>query len=174
MRIEGGAAEVLEIGSERISEQEWNRLTLTVDDGVLSALMDGEEVFAVTDPAPLPAGKAGVYSYDNGYDDRRPDNGWVESFTVSWFDEDEDGAADDIDNCEEVANEDQADADGDGLGDLCDDDPTGGGDTGAGSDTGGGEIALQSVGCGCTAQDTGTHPGWLVLGLAGLLLRRRD
>jgi hypothetical protein len=35
-------------------------------------------------------------------------------------DTDGDGAADDVDNCPEVANADQADADGDGVGDACD------------------------------------------------------
>lgn len=37
-----------------------------------------------------------------------------------------------------------------------------------------GDIVLESAGCGCSAQDTGTHPVWMVLGLAGLLLRRRE
>lgn len=35
-------------------------------------------------------------------------------------DRDGDGIADDVDNCPDTANADQADSDGDGFGDLCD------------------------------------------------------
>lgn len=37
-------------------------------------------------------------------------------------DSDGDGVADDVDNCADVANADQSDVDGDGIGDVCDDD----------------------------------------------------
>jgi hypothetical protein len=40
---------------------------------------------------------------------------------VDFIDEDEDEICDPIDNCPEVANPDQADSDGDGMGDACDD-----------------------------------------------------
>ena len=35
-------------------------------------------------------------------------------------DQDGDGFCADVDNCDEIANPDQADRDGDGLGDICD------------------------------------------------------
>lgn len=52
--------------------------------------------------------------------------------TVVDNDSDDDGVDDDDDNCVDVANEDQADADGDGIGDACDDDD--GGNNGTDSD----------------------------------------
>ncbi|MDD3814727.1 MAG: thrombospondin type 3 repeat-containing protein [Desulfocapsaceae bacterium] len=41
-------------------------------------------------------------------------------FCVIGVDSDNDGISDDTDNCPDVANPDQADADGDGIGDVCD------------------------------------------------------
>jgi len=43
--------------------------------------------------------------------------------TPTFPDADNDGEADDVDNCPDTANADQADADGDGVGDACDDCP---------------------------------------------------
>lgn len=194
LRIADGRPSVLGSAGARLSRNDWNRLTLTVDDGQLTVALNGETEIEATDDDPLPAGRAGVYSYDNGYEDRDQSLGYIESIAVSWVDEDDDGVADDEDNCEELANEDQADADGDGLGDLCDDEPTGGdtgeptgGDTGEPTGTsdsglptsdsgpgGDGTVVLVNAGCGCTTSPAAPGGAWMVLGLAGLLVRRRQ
>ncbi len=193
LRVEGGQAEELASEGARLSNDDWNRLRVTLDDGQITVMLNGELVLQATDPAPLPAGQAGVYSYDNGYENRDEDLGYVESLSVGWQDEDDDGVADDTDNCEELANEDQADADEDGLGDVCDPSPNGDptrGDTGStatsGSDTGlpsggdsggaGGTVVLESAGCGCSAAPLSSPAvlGGLFLGLAGLVTRRRS
>ncbi len=79
------------------------------------------------------------------------------------FDTDSDTVFDDVDNCVSVANTDQQDTDGDGLGDACDDDidgdgfQNGTGVAGGGCSTGGGQGAGSLV----------------LLGAAAALCRRR-
>jgi len=91
---------------------------------------------------------------------------------------------DDEDNCENVANADQTDADGDGKGAACDNNDSEGGkdsgttdtavDSGPGTD-GPGDTAEElkiAGGCGCTSAPEGhAMAGALLLGT--LLLRRR-
>lgn len=108
---------------------------------------------------------------------------------------DDDGVPDTKDDCPEVANPDQADADKDGKGDLCDPDDDDDGimdedddcpfspgtgaacpklDGGAGADGGGEAIAPEGE-VGCSTGGGGTNLGWAVVGLVGaaVLLRRR-
>jgi ribosomal protein L7/L12/C1A family cysteine protease len=61
-------------------------------------------------------------------------SGTVEIFEMLPEDQDDDGIADNNDNCPITANPDQADLDGDGTGDLCDDDADGDGYTVANGD----------------------------------------
>lgn len=69
-----------------------------------------------------------------------------------WKDSDGDKTGDNGDNCPEVSNYDQADADGDGIGDVCDQDADGDGVQDSADDclwTPNGETA-NSNGCGCS------------------------
>lgn len=115
----GGADQRVEVNVEGDSIGVW------VDEDYDLAIEGGEQVFAVTDSA-LASGNIGVYCYNNGgyyltcaFDD-------VE---VSVSDRDNDTVPDSKDNCPDDANLGQADADGDGLGDVCDDDADGDGYT---------------------------------------------
>ncbi len=82
-------------------------------------------------------------------------------------DRDGDGVNDDVDNCPDVANADQMDADSDGLGDACDLDANGDGFFDATSVAGGG-------GCTCVAQPGLPVGGaWAAFALLLLLRRRR-
>ena len=176
MKVADGEAEVLDTSGEVRLEDSVAELALQVDDGQITAWFNGDEVFSVTDDEPLPAGTSGLYAYDAGWDSERAYSGatWIEVF---WLDADDDGVADDADNCEEIANEDQADVDGDGLGDACDEPVDDSGDPsdpdGQGADPAGG-VQLSSGGCGCASGGPAGLAG--VLGLAGLVLlaRRRS
>lgn len=55
---------------------------------------------------------------------------WTVRITYTSCDADGDGVEDHVDNCDPVANADQSDIDGDGVGDACDGDPDGDGATG--------------------------------------------
>jgi hypothetical protein len=55
-------------------------------------------------------------------DDGGADSGSAYVYTPEFFDADNDGVPDDIDNCPDVSNHDQLDVDLDDVGDVCDDD----------------------------------------------------
>ncbi len=188
-RVKDGNAEVLKRVRSSYAKQS-NDLSLEVDDGVLTASLNGDTFFAVEDAAPLAAGKAGMYAYNSGEDGGNSSSYcWINSIDVSYVDEDDDGVPDDSDNCEDVANPDQADWNDNGVGDACGDpEPQ---DTGeppdtAQPDTGPddtdipgvltGNIELEAFGCGCASQP-GSGQGRSRLGalllLLGLAVRRR-
>ncbi len=106
------------------------------EDGALVARVwdaaepDGPPAFQLeaSDDDPLEPGLVGFYAWNAGEADG--DDAYFGAIEVYQVDQDEDGVADDEDNCEDVANEDQADSDGDGTGDACDDDPVDPVDTG--------------------------------------------
>ena len=65
---------------------------------------------------------------DNAFGDTGTIDSWtLEICGIPQADTDSDGVPDDIDNCVDTANADQADLDGDGMGDVCDDDMDGDG-----------------------------------------------
>lgn len=181
-RVSGGEAEVLaETEIDPLEAGESFDLRLTVDDGALFASVNGEVVLEVTDGEPLPAGAAGLYAYDTGYDGGWGNtSAWVSSIEVAWMDEDDDGVADDTDNCEEVPNAEQLDTDGDLLGDVCDPTPgtgddTGGDDTDGGDDTGDPNVVTLTGSCGCAAAPAPEGLALLVgLALLPALRRRRS
>ncbi len=82
-------------------------------------------------------------------------------------DSDGDGVCDNIDNCRNTANPDQADNDGDGIGNVCDDTPNGGGNTGTCDDaaiTGGeGKINLSNIPANAIIEYNGPSTSWAVI-----------
>jgi uncharacterized protein (TIGR03382 family) len=96
----------------------WGKLWVEHD----QAWSDFDVGIGYSDADPFGPGAVGFYTYDAG--------GIVEGESLTLFtgievyayDDDGDGVIDDEDNCEDVANEDQADLDGDGIGSECDDD----------------------------------------------------
>lgn len=120
LRVEDGDAELLAQVEASQSGRVDDQLALRVNEGVLEARLNGVVLFEVSDPAPLSAGKAGLFAYDTGGIDRGDTRAWASAIEVERLDDDDDQVADDDDNCEDIANADQADADNDGLGDACD------------------------------------------------------
>jgi len=90
-------------------------------DGTLTFWVDGEEEISVqANPIPVD-GVAGAYAYDAGWDGGSGATfAGFDDFYVYLTDWDDDGVADDSDNCGFDANADQSDVDNDGIGDVCD------------------------------------------------------
>lgn len=152
VKVSGGTATVLDQVEESYSQDELQRFEIRFNDGGLEAGFwssadyasdtweDPDVSLSATDSSPLEGGSAGFYSYDAGGTSGGETWALYGRIYVLQIDEDEDGIVDDSDNCELVANADQADADSDGIGTACDTDEgggSGGGSEGGGTDTGG-------------------------------------
>jgi hypothetical protein len=184
VKIERGNATVLDQVPESFRQGESGEMTFEMNDGVLRASWDGGELEAEDDTF-TEMGNIGFWAYDAGYGDSGSStSGFAEPVQYA-FDDDGDGVIDDLDNCEDDPNDDQADADDDGVGDACDDStPTGGDDTGtptSGDDTNIGDDpygnkdddGLTAPGaCGCDSGAT-APAGLLPLAFAFLARRRR-
>lgn len=89
--------------------------------------------FAPIDDLSVLIGEGGFGTWELKVSDAfSADAGTIESWSVEVCgvlipDADSDGIADDVDNCPDIANNDQSDIDGDGIGDVCDDDIDGDG-----------------------------------------------
>jgi uncharacterized protein (TIGR03382 family) len=196
LRVENGnAAQLGPTARARNPRTEWDVLELSVNDGRVVVTLNDQPLVDTTDPAPLPAGMGGMYSYDAGYDGGEGSTSVLfDDVAVYWSDDDDDGVADDNDNCEKVSNPDQQDRDNDGIGSACDGDEGGGdadtdadadADTDTDVDTDAdadadtdpadrpGNDSPEDVGadCGCQSAGAGAIGPWALLGL--LLLRRR-
>ena len=162
-------------------------MSVSVDDGQLVARYGRTEVVAEVE-ADFRLDGVGFYAYNEGIIDEEGANDGDTVFfrepTLAWMDEDDDGVADDEDNCEEDANPDQEDLDHDGIGSACDiseelpdtgdtgaDTGEGGNGNGNGNGNGGDLVIDQEGQCGCAGGPVGG--ALAALGAVGVTLGRR-
>ncbi len=173
VKLDGGVAEVLGSSEWSYDQDSVRGIELICEDDQItlnywseedSSWSRPDETVTVTDDEGSVLGAAGFYAYDaGGYSEYGDTRVLFGAITVLRIDNDEDGIADDVDNCEDVANADQADVDGDSIGDACDEssggEETGGGTGGeeTGGGTGGEETGTPDTGTADTGTpDTGT------------------
>ena len=180
MRVEAGEPDLLETTQVGLRYDQFNELSLTIDDGALTVELNGTEVLEVVDPDPLLPGRSGLYAYDAGHDGGSQNtDAFFDAIEVRWMDEDGDSVPDDTDNCEGRPNKDQADDDDDGIGNACDadfegPDDTGGDDTDDGVDPGDLDEGITAAGCSCAAPTGAPTLSGVLLAALWLGRRRRS
>ena len=187
LEISGRNVEVLATSARTFDEGDYDTFTVEVNDGTMSVSW-GSLSMDATAPEGTTLTGIGFYAYNQGlYTESGEEDGdgvYYRNPVVSWTDDDDDGVVDDLDNCEKVANADQADADADGVGTACDDaeapgtTDTGGTDSGrptkdANDPTGAGPGLTAPGECGCNAGPGAPSLGLGLLALLGGARRRR-
>jgi MYXO-CTERM domain-containing protein len=167
VKVFEGTGTILAYSDVPFQNNQVNFAELAVDDGQLTAAWysgatddysEPDDEIVVVDPEPLPPGMVGFWSYDMG--DADGSTVYFGPIGVDLADDDEDGVADDEDNCEFVSNTSQSDRDADGIGDVCDDTPGDTGDTADTADTADtSEPTDSDTGTVPDSEDSGTHTG---------------
>lgn len=172
-RVDGN--DVTELGTEFVDFPEGEvSIKLSVNDGNLRASFDGDVLITATDDEPLEAGKAGFYAYNCGAEGGGGGVTYAGGIDIEVLahDDDDDGVIDDVDNCSDIENADQADEDGDGIGDVCDDDyQDDSGDPNNPDDGFDGDTI--EIGGSCGGCGGGSGGGLLIFGVLALLARRK-
>jgi MYXO-CTERM domain-containing protein len=188
IRVEDGSASVLAEEHRNIND-EYGELEVARNGNRIRVYLNGNMEIEVEDADPLPAGQFGFYAYNTGWDG----GGWDNTDTAFseiatyLFDDDDDAIANDDDNCVDVANFDQKDSDGDGIGDACDDssdpddpddpdNPRDPDDTGSPAGEGFTNESISIVGsaCSCEAASSSGVMAWLIAALLPAIRRRRQ
>jgi len=191
LEIRGSKVTVVDSSGDSYDEADAQDVTIASQDGTVTVSYGKGLEYSMPADEKFALNGVGFYGYNiggytyNGQADG--DSAYFYNPVLYWYDDDTDGVVDDDDNCEQVKNPDQADADGDGIGTACDDDEGGGGtdtgnnDSGGGGGGGGGGGNLDGTGgpivtapgaCACGVTDPASAGAGL-LALAALAAGRR-
>ena len=152
-KISGGSATQVQRSTTSLTRGHYVDVRIVVSGSDLDAYVDNDrngsfsasEHLIDTTDSTFTTGEVGLYCYNDG---SGTGNCYFDDVAVYLPDADSDGVADYEDNCPTTANADQADLDGDGVGNVCDSDADGDG-----------WDASSSVDPDCDDYDASIHPG---------------